>query len=261
MALRAGEAVADHGPGSCCADPWNIGTHGPPQPPPRRTAASRGRDAGAPPPGPTRSRPRALDAAGDAARLRADRAPGEPPCRTATVLGLALAALRWLPGRPRRRGRGGLAEFRFANIDGGELGFADWAGRPVLVANTASFCSFSPQYAELQALYDDYKDRGLVVLAVPSDDFNQEYATEAEVKDYCELNYDLDLPMTTISHVRGEEALPFYRWLAETQGWEPHWNFNKVLIGADGAVLGTWGSQAAPAGAEILGAIEAALAS
>ena len=183
--------------------------------------------------------------------------------QTVTILGLALAALSWLPAGARAAAseEEALREFRFADIDGGELGFADWAGRPELVANTASFCAFTPQYAELQALYDAYKDRGLVVLAVPSDDFNQEYASDQEVKDYCELTYGLDLPMTTIAHVKGDEALPFYRWLAETRGFVPAWNFNKVLIGGDGAVLGTFGSRASPAGAEIRDAVEAALAS
>lgn len=181
----------------------------------------------------------------------------------ATVMGLALAALSWLPAgaRPVAAEEARLEEFRFGSIDGGEMGFRDWAGRPVLVANTASLCAFAPQYAELQALYDEYRDRGLVVLAVPSGDFNQEYATEAEVKDHCELNYDLDLPMTTISHVLGEEALPFYRWLASTEGFAPRWNFNKVLIGGDGAVLGTWGSGEAPFGAAIREAVEGALPS
>jgi glutathione peroxidase len=153
-----------------------------------------------------------------------------------------------------------LQEFRFESIDGGQIGFRDWSGRPVLVANTASLCGFTPQYADLQALYDEYKDRGLVVLAVPSDDFNQELGTDAEVKDYCELHYDLDLPMTTISHVRGDEALPFFAWLRE-QGHEPEWNFNKVLIGADGRVIGAWGSAESPTGAAIRGAVEAALGS
>ena len=173
-------------------------------------------------------------------------------------LGLALAALGGVPAPAQEANP---QDFRFGSIDGGEIGFADWAGRPVLVANTASLCAFAPQYAELQALYDEFKDEGLVVLAVPSDDFNQEYGTEAEVKDYCELNYALDLPMTVISHVRGEEALPFFRWLAETEGFVPAWNFNKVLVGADGAVLGTWGSGEAPTGGAIRGAVEAALAS
>jgi glutathione peroxidase len=154
-----------------------------------------------------------------------------------------------------------LQEFRFNSIDGGEIGFRDWSGRPVLVANTASLCGYTPQYANLQALYDAYKDQGLVVLAVPSDDFDQELGSDAEVKDYCELHYDLDLPMTTISHVRGEAALPFFSWLRETQGYEPEWNFNKVLIGGDGRVVGTWGSEESPTGPAIRGAVEAALGS
>lgn len=154
-----------------------------------------------------------------------------------------------------------LQSFTFTSIDGGTIGFDDWAGKPVLVANTASLCGYTPQYAELQTLYDTYKDRGLVVLAVPSDDFNQEYGTDAEVKDYCELNYSLDLPMTTISHVRGEDALPFYQWLSETQGYAPAWNFGKVLIGADGSVIATYGSGESPTGTEITQAVEAALAS
>jgi glutathione peroxidase len=154
-----------------------------------------------------------------------------------------------------------LQEFRFNSIDGGQIGFRDWSGRPVLVANTASLCGYTPQYADLQALYDAYKDRGLVVLAVPSDDFNQELSSEEEVKDFCELNYDLDLPMTGITHVRGGEAHPFFAWLREEQGFEPQWNFNKVLIGVDGRVVGTWGSNEEPTGPAIRGAVEAALGS
>jgi glutathione peroxidase len=149
--------------------------------------------------------------------------------------------------------------FRFGSIDGGEIGFSDWPGRPVLVANTASLCGFSGQYADLQTLYDTYREAGLVVLAVPSDDFRQELGSDAEVKEYCELTYGIDLPMTVITPVLGEGAHPFWRWLAEERGFAPGWNFNKVLIGADGAVLGTWGSQPNPMGEAITGAVEAAL--
>jgi glutathione peroxidase len=149
--------------------------------------------------------------------------------------------------------------FRFPSIDGGEIGFADWPGQPVLVANTASLCGFADQFVDLQTLYDTYRDAGLVVLAIPSDDFRQELGTEAEVKEYCEMTFGIDLPMTGITPVLGEGAHPFYRWLAETQGFEPGWNFNKVLIGGDGAVLGIWGSNPNPMGASITGAVEAAL--
>jgi glutathione peroxidase len=149
--------------------------------------------------------------------------------------------------------------FSFASIDGGALTMDDWKGRPVLVANTASLCGFTPQYAELQALYDRYRDRGLVVLAVPSDDFRQELGSEAEVKESCELNYGLDLPMTEITHVRGPRAHPFYRWLAEEHRFAPRWNFNKVLIGPEGEFVASWGSTAKPLSREITAQIEALL--
>jgi glutathione peroxidase len=151
--------------------------------------------------------------------------------------------------------------FTFASIDGGTLDLADWRGRPVLVVNTASRCAFTPQYDGLQALYDRYRGRGLVVLAVPSNDFRQELATEAEVAEFCELNFGLDLPMTEITHVRGRRAHPFYRWLAEAHGFTPGWNFNKVLIGPDGALVETFGSRVSPTAPALTGRIEALLTS
>lgn len=147
----------------------------------------------------------------------------------------------------------------FASIDGGTLSMADYTGRPVLVVNTASMCGFTPQYEGLQALHDTYKNKGLVVLAVPSDDFNQELASAGEVKDFCAVNFGLTLPMTDITPVMGPAAHPFYRWVKAETGFEPRWNFNKVLIGADGKVLGTWGSGPEPMGRAIRGAVEAAL--
>ena len=151
-------------------------------------------------------------------------------------------------------------DFVFDSIDGGQISMADFRGHPVLVVNTASLCGFTPQYADLQALYDAYRDQGLVVLAIPSDDFRQELGAEAEVKDFCTLTYGLDLPMTTITPVIGPQAHPFYQWLANTQGVAPGWNFNKVLIGPDGAVLANWGAAPSPMGDAIKAAVEAALA-
>ena len=170
----------------------------------------------------------------------------------------ALCALV-LAGSGVHAAEGPVEGFRFGSIDGGEIGFSDWPGRPVLVANTASLCGFSGQYVDLQTLYDTYREAGLVVLAVPSDDFRQELGSDAEVKEYCELTYGIDLPMTVITPVLGEGAHPFWRWLAEEHGFAPGWNFNKVLIGADGEVLGTWGSQPNPMGPAITEAVEAAL--
>lgn len=147
----------------------------------------------------------------------------------------------------------------FDSIDGGTLSFEDWQGRPVLVVNTASRCGYTPQYDGLQALYDRYRERGLVVLAVPSQDFKQELSTDQEVADFCEVNFDLDLPMTTITHVRGDDAHPFYKWVARTEGFTPGWNFNKILIGPDGAVVKTYGSVVRPQSAQLTRAIEALL--
>lgn len=146
--------------------------------------------------------------------------------------------------------------FRFDSIDGGQIALDDWRGQPVLVANTASLCAFTPQYEDLQALYDRYKDRGLVVLAVASDDFGQELDSNSEVKNFCDANFDLDFPMTEITHVRGPRAHPFYKWLASEHGFTPAWNFNKVLLNADGDVVGTWGSMAKPTSRAITREIE-----
>jgi len=166
--------------------------------------------------------------------------------RLATVLAAALLATE----------AGG---FEFASIDGGTLDTDGWAGRPVLVVNTASRCAFTDQYAGLQALYDRYRDDGLVVLAVPSDDFRQELDTADEVRDFCEINYALDLPMSDITAVRGAAAHPFYDWVEATTGFVPRWNFNKVLLAPDGAVAATWGASTAPEAPAITGRIEAML--
>lgn len=148
------------------------------------------------------------------------------------------------------------AGFSFTSIDGGMIDLEDWAGKPVLVVNTASLCGFAGQFDDLQTLHETYGPRGLLVLAVPSDDFNQELGSEADVKAYCATNFDLTLPMTTITHVRGPQAHPFYTWMKAQTGFEPGWNFNKVLLGPDGQVVDTWGSGPNPTGRAILGQIE-----
>lgn len=147
-------------------------------------------------------------------------------------------------------------EARFDNIDGGTLDLRQWAGQPILVVNTASQCGFTGQYEGLQALYDTYKDRGLVVLAVPSDDFNQELGSGAEVKEFCEMAFGLDMPMADITPVKGRDAHPFYRAVRAETGFVPKWNFNKVLIGPDGRVVDTWRSNTKPRARAIIRAIE-----
>ena len=97
---------------------------------------------------------------------------------------------------------------------------------------------------------------GLIVLAVPSDDFNQELDTSEDVKQFCEMNYGLDVPMTDITSVRGSSAHPFYRQVKEDTGFVPRWNFNKVLVAPDGSVAATFGSATRPNSGKIVSAIE-----
>lgn len=149
--------------------------------------------------------------------------------------------------------------FNFASIDGGTLSTESWRGKPVLVVNTASLCGFAGQFANLQALSDRYQGRA-VVLAVPSDDFAQELGSEAEVKEYCDANFDLTIPMTTIQHVAKGDLHPFYSWLRNTQGFTPGWNFNKVLLDPEGEFVQGWGAAVKPDGRPITAAIDALLA-
>jgi glutathione peroxidase len=145
----------------------------------------------------------------------------------------------------------------FQSMIGGTISIAQWHGQPVLVVNTASICAFSGQYRDLQDLYDRYRDQGLIVLAIPSDDFKQELATNAEVKNFCELQYGIDMPMTEITRVKGTDAHPFYQLLQEDVGFTPRWNFNKVLIDRNGDVVETYGSQVSPMSLAITRQIDA----
>jgi glutathione peroxidase len=148
------------------------------------------------------------------------------------------------------------AGFRFTGIEGEVIDLADFTGQPVLVVNTASLCGFAGQFDDLQALQDSYGPRGLVVLAVPSNDFNQELKDEAAVKEFCAVNFDLSLPMTEITSVKGKDAHPFYAWLKSEHGFAPGWNFNKVLLGPSGELVATWGSVTKPTSSAITSRIE-----
>lgn len=170
---------------------------------------------------------------------------------------MAILAALWLGVAAQAEVR----DARFPSIDGGDIAMADYAGQPVLVVNTASRCAFTDQYEGLQALYDSYRDRGLVVLAVPSNDFRQELGTAEEVAEFCELTYGIDMPMTDILHVRGRDAHPFYRAVKAQTGFVPMWNFNKVLIGPEGDVIQTWGSRTRPDAPQVTRAIEGLLRS
>jgi glutathione peroxidase len=150
--------------------------------------------------------------------------------------------------------------FGFSSIDGGRVDLAEFRGQVLLVANTASFCGYTYQYKGLKALYSAERSAGLTVIGVPSQDFNQESPDNATVKDFCETRFDIDFPLTAICHVRGAQAAPFYAWVNHEKQWQPKWNFNKVLIGRDGRIAGTFGSGEEPDGLALSRAIETELA-
>ncbi len=167
-----------------------------------------------------------------------------------------------------RKGKGGgpkmtAWDFDFVSIDGAPLPMKSFQGKAVLVVNTASFCGFTPQYEDLEKLWESYKDKGLVVLGVPSNDFGaQEPGSAAEIKQFCE-SYSVSFPLSRKETVIGAEAHPFYRWIVRElgEGAAPKWNFHKYLVAPDGELIGTWPSRVKPTSKDITGAVETALKS
>lgn len=150
-------------------------------------------------------------------------------------------------------------DFSFTTIDGAPLPLSGFRGKPVLVVNTASFCGYTPQYAELEKLHEKYRALGLVVLGVPSNDFGaQEPGSAEEIKAFCATRYAVTFPLAAKERVIGGEAHPFYRWIAAElgEGGAPRWNFHKYLIAGDGSLAGAWPSAVSPLAQEIVQEIE-----
>ena len=149
--------------------------------------------------------------------------------------------------------------FEFVAIDGAPLPMADFAGKAVLLVNTASRCGFTYQYEALQSLWSEYRDRGLVVLGVPSNDFGrQEPGSNADIKQFCEVSFSIDFPMTEKQTVKGPNAHPMYRWLNDELGpkGRPSWNFHKFLITPAGEIAGVWSARTEPSDEVLQTAIE-----
>lgn len=150
--------------------------------------------------------------------------------------------------------------FSFSGIEGGRIDLAEFAGRPILVVNTASRCGFTGQLAGLQSLHERFGPRGLAVIGVPSNDFRQELEDNAAVAAFCQSRFGVTFPMAEISSVRGAGAHPFYRWAArERPGEAPRWNFHKYLIGPDGRIAASFATTTDPTDPRVLAAIERAL--
>lgn len=148
-------------------------------------------------------------------------------------------------------------DFRFPRLqDEVPQDLCQFAGKVVLVVNTASYCGFTPQYQGLEALYAQYRQRGLVVLGFPSNDFEQEPGSAKEIADFCFNTYGVKFPMMAKSHVRGAQANPMYALMARQTGTAPRWNFHKYLIDREGRVVASYDSRVAPDDRQLLGRIE-----
>lgn len=153
-------------------------------------------------------------------------------------------------------------DFVFEAIDGEKLPLKAFRGKVILVVNTASRCGFTKQYKALQSLWSKYRNQGLVVLGIPSNDFGrQEPGDESEIKTFCEVNFNVDFPMTSKVNVKGESAHPFYKWARDEMGSIaiPRWNFHKYLIAADGRLIDWFASTTDPESKRLVSAIEALL--
>jgi glutathione peroxidase len=152
-----------------------------------------------------------------------------------------------------------LHQITLRTLDGKAQSLAAYQGKVVLAVNVASECGYTPQYAGLQKLYTDYKDRGLVVLGFPCNQFGgQEPGTPAQIQGFCQKNYGVSFPLFEKVAVKGADQAPVYQFLTAKHG-EPAWNFHKYLVGKDGQVIKAFGSGVAPESAELKAAIEAAL--
>ena len=145
--------------------------------------------------------------------------------------------------------------------NGDILNLKDYKNNVVLIVNTASYCGFTNQYADMQKLWDKYKDKGLLVIGVPSNSFNQEKNDDSEVKKFCEVNFNINFPLTSITSVKGDDAHEIYKWARENHGKSaiPKWNFHKILINKDGKVAETYSSFTNPMSKKVISKIETLL--
>ena len=154
-----------------------------------------------------------------------------------------------------------LYDFKIESITGEVIDLNEFKNKVVLITNTASYCGFTKQYSDLQKLWQKYKEEGLIVLGVPSNSFNQEKSNEKDVKDFCEVNFNINFPMTKITEVKGDNAHEIFKWAKKNHGSSsvPKWNFHKILINKDGKIEDTFTSFTNPMSNKITSKIESLL--
>ncbi|PPC83232.1 MAG: glutathione peroxidase [Methylotenera sp.] len=153
----------------------------------------------------------------------------------------------------------GLYNHQLLTLQGEKINLCDYQNKPILVVNTASRCGFTPQFEALEGLYSQYKDRGLLVLGFPSNDFKQELSDDKQIGDFCKLTYSVKFPMISKSSVTGKTANPFYKQLIAKTGQSPSWNFFKYVILPGGDEVYAFSSDVKPNAAEILSKIKPSL--
>ena len=138
--------------------------------------------------------------------------------------------------------------FVFNGIDGNPINISEYKNKVIVVVNVASRCGFTNQYEDLQELWTNYKDKGLIVIGVPTDNFKQEPGTNKEIKDFCETTFGIDFPITEKINVIGKNSHPFFLWAKQNYGLSavPKWNFHKIIIGKDGKIADTFASITKP---------------
>ena len=152
-------------------------------------------------------------------------------------------------------------DFKIHSISGEVIDLNDFKDKPVLVVNTASYCGFTKQYEDMQELWERYQDKGLIVLGIPSNSFNQEKKNNGDVKEFCEVNFNINFPLTEITNVKGDDAHDIYKWAKENFGKSavPKWNFYKILINKEGKIEDTYASLVNPTSKKIINKVESLL--
>ena len=149
-------------------------------------------------------------------------------------------------------------DFKIQSIDGQTINLNKYKNKTILIVNTASYCGFTKQYEELQTLWDKYNQKGLIVLGVPSNSFNQEKKNNDDVKKFCEVNFSINFPLTSITDVKGNNAHEIFKWAKKNYGNSavPKWNFHKILINKEGKVEDTFTSFTKPTSDKLIQKIE-----
>ena len=146
-----------------------------------------------------------------------------------------------------------LLRHKFDSLQGQSINLCDYSDKTILVVNTASKCGYTPQFEKLEGMYRKYRDRGLLVIGFPSNDFNQELATDREIAEFCKLTYFVEFPMIEKGSVTGAEANAFFKQLAAATGASPRWNFHKYLVAPDGKTVHSFGTRVEPDSREVMG--------